>query len=74
MPLQPNLVGEWGGRVGSLMATDARALLIRFAAVIPTALGIPQSECLELVTEMQEEWEQHHSAARFVHAFGRKPA
>jgi len=67
-------VGEWGGRVGSLMATDARALLIRFAAVIPTALGIPQCECLELITEMQEVWEQHHSAARFVHAFGRKPA
>jgi hypothetical protein len=30
-------VGEWGGRIGSLMATDCRALFVRLAATLAAA-------------------------------------
>ena len=66
-------VGEWGGRVGSLMATDARALFFRLAAAYEAAFGIGNHEYLELVTAMQQEWEQYHTMYRFVFAVGRKP-
>ena len=66
-------VGEWGGRVGSLMATDCRSLFIRFAAIISATYRIAERECRELVTAMQREWEQHHTTFRPVIAFGRKP-
>jgi SAM-dependent methyltransferase len=66
-------VGEWGGRVGSLMATDCRALFFRLAAAFEAAFGIAGHEYRELVTAMQLEWEQYHSMYRFVFAVGRKP-
>jgi SAM-dependent methyltransferase len=65
-------VGEWGGRVGSLMATDLRSLFIRFAAIISATFGIAERECRDLVTTMQREWEHHHTTFRPVVAFGRK--
>jgi SAM-dependent methyltransferase len=66
-------VGEWGGRVGSLMATDCRALFFRLAAAFEAAFGIADHEYRELVTAMQYEWEQYHTTYRFVFAVGRKP-
>jgi SAM-dependent methyltransferase len=66
-------VGEWGGRVGSLMATDCRSLFFRLAVPFEAAFGIGNHEYLELISAMQQEWEQHHTMYRFVHAVGRKP-
>jgi SAM-dependent methyltransferase len=66
-------VGEWGGRVGSLMATDCRALFFRLEAAFEAAFGIGDHEYRELVSAMQREWEQHHTTYRFVFAVGRKP-
>jgi SAM-dependent methyltransferase len=66
-------VGEWGGRVGSLMATDCRALFFRLAAAFEAAFDIDDHEYRDLVTAMQQEWEQHRTMYRFVFAVGRKP-
>jgi len=66
-------VGEWGGRIGSLMATDARALFFRLGAAFEAAFGMGNHEYLELITAMQQEWEQYHTMYRFVFAVGRKP-
>jgi SAM-dependent methyltransferase len=66
-------VGEWGGSTGSLMATDCRALFMRLAPVFEATFGIPERECRELITAMQQEWEEHHTAYRFAVALGRKP-
>ena len=46
-------VGEWGGRVGSLMATDCRALFFRLEAAFEAAFGIGDHEYSELVSAMQ---------------------
>jgi SAM-dependent methyltransferase len=66
-------VGEWGGRIGSMMATDMRSLYIRFTDIISVKYGIAQRQCRDLITLMQHEWEEHHSTFPFVVAFGRKP-
>ncbi|HYW27102.1 MAG TPA: methyltransferase domain-containing protein [Terriglobales bacterium] len=66
-------VGEWGGRVGSLMATDCRALFFRLGAAFEAAFGIGDHEYRDLVTAMQQEWEQFHTTYRFVFALGMKP-
>jgi SAM-dependent methyltransferase len=65
-------VGEWGGRVGSLMATDCRALFFRLAAAFEAGFGIGNHDYRELVIAMQREWEQYHTMYRFVFAVGRK--
>jgi len=66
-------IGEWGGRIGSLMATDLRSLYIRMAGVFEAKFGVPEQEYRQLVTAMQQEWEQHHTESRFTVALGRKP-
>jgi SAM-dependent methyltransferase len=66
-------VGEWGGRIGSLMATDCRALFMRLAAAVEARFGISERECLEMIAAMQQEWEERHTTYRFAIAVGRKP-
>jgi SAM-dependent methyltransferase len=65
-------VGEWGGKVGSLMASDGRALFTRLAGIFQARFGIPMHECLDLIVTAQQEWEQHHTTYGVVVAFGRK--
>jgi SAM-dependent methyltransferase len=67
-------VGEWGGQVGSLLATDMRAAFTRMSDVFETRLAFPAGDCLELVKTMQLELEQHHTQLSVVSAFGRKPS
>ncbi|HKF17301.1 MAG TPA: class I SAM-dependent methyltransferase [Candidatus Dormibacteraeota bacterium] len=69
----PLPVGEWGGRIGSLMATDGRALFMRLAPVFEAQFGISERECRELVTAMHQEWEEHHTTYSVAIALGRKP-
>jgi SAM-dependent methyltransferase len=66
-------LGEWGGRVGSLMATDGRARMTRMGPAFEAAFGIPEREYRELLTAMQQEWEELHSTYSVVIAVGRKP-
>jgi len=66
-------VGEWGGRTGSLMASNLRALHARLAAAYEARLGVTQGEVHDLLTAMQEECERLHSQCMFVIAVGRRP-
>jgi SAM-dependent methyltransferase len=66
-------LGEWGGRIGSLMASDIRALFLRLAPVFEAKFGVPQRESAPLIAAMPQEWEEHHTLIRFAVALGRKP-
>jgi SAM-dependent methyltransferase len=66
-------VGEWGGRAGSLLASNLRALHLRLAGAYEQREGVTRSELHGLLQGMQEECERHHSLATIVFAFGRRP-
>jgi SAM-dependent methyltransferase len=66
-------LGEWGGRIGSLMASDIRAVCMRLTPVFEARFGIPERECRELVTAAQLEWEELHTTGSMAVAFGQKP-
>ena len=65
-------LGEWGGHVGTLMASDFRALYLRLAPVFAARLGASMDECHDLVSRAQREWEQLHTTYSFAVAFGQK--
>jgi SAM-dependent methyltransferase len=64
-------IGDRGGRIGSLMASDLRALYTRLADVFPT-LGVSADECRDLVSEMSRELNEYQTSQTFGVAFGRK--
>jgi ubiquinone/menaquinone biosynthesis C-methylase UbiE len=66
-------IGEWGASVGSLMASDMRAVFTRLSGVFQAKFGVSTAECLELIRTMQQELEEHRSRLAFTIAFGRKP-
>lgn len=66
-------VGEWGGRVGSLMASDFRSMFTRLGGTLRSHFGLAQQECDDLVSRMQQEWERYRTRYTFTCAFGRKP-
>jgi len=66
-------MGAWGGRIGSLMASDLRALYTRLADAFQARLGVSGEECLDLVAEMSRELNKYRTVNRFGVAFGRKP-
>jgi ubiquinone/menaquinone biosynthesis C-methylase UbiE len=66
-------IGEWGGRIGSLMATDFRAVFMRTAGLFRAKFGVSEEEYRQLVTVMQLEWEEHHTVSHFTVVLGRKP-
>jgi hypothetical protein len=66
-------IGEWGGQVGSYLASDVRAMFARLAPVFQERLGVSSEECSHLLSEMGQEWEEHHSTSTLGVAFGRKP-
>jgi hypothetical protein len=66
-------IGEWGGRVGSLMATDGRAAFTRLCEVLEARSGLPAQEGRELIGEAVREWERGRMSAPCAVAFGRKP-
>ena len=66
-------VGECGGRIGSLMASDFRALFTRLGPGFNAALGVPAAETEDLVRDAQEEWEEYHTTYSFAVAYGQKP-
>jgi SAM-dependent methyltransferase len=66
-------VGEWGGEVGSLLATDLRAVFMRLSGVFQARFGVPEAESLDLIRMMQRETEEQRSSIGSVVAYGRKP-
>jgi hypothetical protein len=66
-------IGEWGGRLGSLMATDCRAMFTRLSNVFKTKLRLSTAECYELLQAMTYECEEYNSMGTFGCAFGQKP-
>lgn len=66
-------LGDWGGRIGSLMASDLRALYTRLSDVFQAKLGVSADECRDLITAMSTELNEHRTVNTFATAFGRKP-
>lgn len=67
-------IGDWGGTVGSLMATDLRALYTRLSGAFQASLGLSAAECDDLVAAMARELKEYRTVSTFGVAFGRKPA
>jgi SAM-dependent methyltransferase len=67
-------IGEWAGRVGSLMASDFRALFTRMSSTFTADLLVPAAECVELVRAAGQEWEQYHTTYPVAVAWGQKPS
>lgn len=67
-------VGEWGGRPGSFMASDMRAMFTRLAPAFEARLSVPLEGTLELIRTSMSECEQLQSSAVFLCAWGRRPA
>jgi ubiquinone/menaquinone biosynthesis C-methylase UbiE len=66
-------IGEWGGRIGSLMASDVRALYTRLSDAFQTKLGVSAAECSDLITVMLKELDEYRTVHTFGVAIGRKP-
>lgn len=65
-------IGEWGGRAGSLAATNVRSLHLRLAEAYER-LGVSRPQLHGLLHEMRDECERLRSCGRSVIAFGRRP-
>ncbi|HXM57223.1 MAG TPA: class I SAM-dependent methyltransferase [Candidatus Dormibacteraeota bacterium] len=66
-------VGEWGGRIGSLMASNYRAMGVRLSRAFEARLRLPPAEHARLLRLAQREWETYRSSCTYVIAYGRKP-
>jgi hypothetical protein len=66
-------VGEWGGRIGSLMATDGRAAFTRLCELLRARSGFGAEDGRRLIRQALTEWERDRISARCVVAFARKP-
>jgi SAM-dependent methyltransferase len=66
-------IGEWGGRVGSFMASNLRAIGRTLMPVFASALGVPEEETAPLVSDMLREIEVVHMTGEVWYAWGRKP-
>lgn len=69
----PIPIGEWGGRIGSLMASDFRATFKGLRSTFQSQFRVPADEYTDLLLAMQEEWEEHQTNYTFTFAWGRKP-
>lgn len=65
-------VGEWGGRPGSFLKSDMRAMFTRLGPVFEGRFSIPQGRTLELIGRALPECEESHSSAVFLCAWGRR--
>jgi SAM-dependent methyltransferase len=66
-------VGEWGGRVGSLIATDFRVAFTTIGQVLEDAGALMPGEAADLVHRVQEEYAEHRVSTSLAIAYGRKP-
>ncbi|WP_069802818.1 class I SAM-dependent methyltransferase [Thermogemmatispora onikobensis] len=66
-------LGEWGGRIGSLMALDAREAWKAINAPIAARFGRSEQEILQLIEQAYQEWTQFRTQLHFAVAYGQKP-
>jgi SAM-dependent methyltransferase len=66
-------IGEWGGRIGSFMASDARALCTRMCELLSARSALSAEEGVELLRRSQEEFERHRTTWTVAVVSGRKP-
>jgi SAM-dependent methyltransferase len=66
-------IGEWGGRVGSFMASDLRAAFARICEVLQAKGALAREEAVELLRRATQEFEEQHTIALMAVAYGRKP-
>lgn len=66
-------VGNWGGTIGSMMASDVRALFTRLCVPMEAYLELAAGECGELVGTALQECELYQTNAVCTFAYGRKP-
>lgn len=66
-------VGEWGGRVGSLMATDFRVAFTAIGRVLEAAGALTPHEVSDLLHRVQVEYGEHQVSTSIAIAYGRKP-
>ncbi|MGH7911676.1 MAG: class I SAM-dependent methyltransferase [Candidatus Dormibacteraceae bacterium] len=66
--------GEWGGRKGSFMASNMRAMFTGLSPVFEARCQVPAAQTVELVRTMLEEIERFRSQCTVAFFWGRKPA
>jgi SAM-dependent methyltransferase len=66
-------VGQWGGRVGELMETDARAGLTRVCEVLHSLSRLSLEEGIDMIQQLPAEFERHQTTFTCAIATGRKP-
>jgi SAM-dependent methyltransferase len=66
-------VGEWGERVGSLIATDFRVAFSTLGRVLEVAGTLEPQEFADLVHRVQREYEELQVSTTIALAYGRKP-
>ena len=70
----PLPLGEWGGRVGSMMKQDMLSAADAFKGKCCQQGLITPEDYDQLVRMMAEEWEQRQAACLFYVVYGRRPA
>jgi SAM-dependent methyltransferase len=70
----PIPIGEWGGRVGLLMAADFRHAFTRLFEVLQAQDVLTAEESGDLLERAQTEYNERRAASDITFAYGRKPA
>lgn len=65
-------IGQWGGRVGELMATDLRAAFTRTCEMLHLRSRLPLEEGMGLLQTAMGEFEQYRTAVACAVAIGQK--
>ncbi|WP_052890803.1 class I SAM-dependent methyltransferase [Thermogemmatispora carboxidivorans] len=66
-------LGDWGGRIGSLLALDLRELWKGVSAPIAARFGKSEQEVLALIEQASREWNEFQTSCHFAVAYGQKP-
>jgi SAM-dependent methyltransferase len=66
-------VGEWGGRVGSFLASDIRAASTRLCEILQAKGVLSGEEAADLIRRAMNELEECRSVWPLAIAYGRKP-
>ncbi|WP_069805957.1 class I SAM-dependent methyltransferase [Thermogemmatispora onikobensis] len=67
-------VGEWGGRLGSLMAIDVREGIKAVSAPVAARFGLSEQEVLNWLDQASQEWNELKTSYSLAVAYGQKPA
>lgn len=65
-------LGQWGGRIGRMMAADMAALAQGMKSRLLAHKGVSSEEYEHTCLQMQQEWELYHSKLIFYIAYGKR--